>query len=341
MLTSPALAADYFHLGGSEVSRIGSEEQYSNTDGSMTTASVAPGESDDLFFYNSNVTIPANSTLITGPYPIAFNSMTFRSNAGTTQIDRGVAPQNPDVATFIGIGAGGITVDSGAGAVTIGGIAQRVVIGAVADFSITNNSSNDLRFDRVLDARTEYTTHTVTITGEGSGDTVFVEGIKANSSGRDLAITINTTGTGVVGFEGNNTYTGVTTVTAGKLIINGNASSADGSVSVSADATLGGNGTLGGDVTIANNGRLEFDLGTPSDSPDSMDLAASLTFAGDSVLTIASRGGTSVGKHTLITTSNGIFGIVPATLNLPDGWEAAVSIVGNDLVLDLTSVGTP
>ncbi|MEI8045463.1 MAG: autotransporter-associated beta strand repeat-containing protein, partial [Verrucomicrobiota bacterium] len=56
--------------------------------------------------------------------------------------------------------------------------------------------------------------------------------------------------------SGNNTYTGTTTVSLGTLLINGNQSSATGSVSVSNNATLGGSGTTGGAVLVASGGFL-------------------------------------------------------------------------------------
>ena len=346
LLASQAAAESYYNYG-LDGSRIDRAANYSHTDGSMDDATVNPGASDDLFFYNSTVGGSLNLTLRTGPYPLTFNSMTFRSYEGTTQIERSAAVEDA-TATVVSIGAGGITLESGAGAVTFGrsaasGFEQRVIVGAVADFTIANNSGNDLTFHRPLDGRSTNTTHTITVSGTGSGNIVFTEGVRANDAGRDLAMTINTGGTGVVRFEGTNNYTGPTTVAAGKLFIDSEAEDATGPVSVAGDATLGGSGTLGGDATIADNGRLEFELGTPPGSHQPMLLASlrSLTFSGSSALTITSQGGASVGKYRLLAAPGGIVGTAPATLSLPEGWEGSVSIAGNDLVLDLTSVGTP
>jgi hypothetical protein len=346
----PAIATDYFHLGISEKGRIDRAKDFSNTDGDTTPAATEPGAGDDLFFFNSALTAPSDLTLYTGPgregRSRSYNSMTFRANAGATQIDRSTLTDDPNP-TVLAIGAGGISLESAAGPVTFGGPVdgdnpQRVFVGAAADLKITNNSGNDLTFNRFFDARTERTTPTVTVTGSGSGNTVFVEGIRAfPRKGQDLAMTINTTGSGVVKFEGLINYTGATNVTSGKLFINGNATAATGPVGVSSDATLGGNGTVGGDVTIADDGCLEFPIGTPPASHDSLDLASSLTFSGASVLNIISQGGASVGKYTLVNASGGIFGNAPAAVKLPDGWAGQVSVAGENLVLDLTSVGTP
>jgi autotransporter-associated beta strand protein len=346
LLQSQVGAENYYNYG-LDGSRIDRADGYSNTDGSMDNATVNPGAGDDLIFYNSTVGGSLDVTLRTGPYPLTFNSMTFRSYGGTTQIERSAGIEDA-TATVVSIGAGGITLEPGAGAVTFGrsaasGFEQRVIVGAVADLAIANNSDNDLTFGRQVDGRSTNTMHTITVTGTGSGNIVFAEGVRGNDAGRDVALTVHTSGTGVVRLEGTNNYTGPTTVAAGKLFINAEADDAIGPVSVAGGATLGGSGTLGGDATIAENGRLEFDLGTSPGSHQPMLLASlrSLTFSGSSALTITSEGGASVGKYRLIAAPGGIIGTAPDTLSLPEGWEGAVSIVGNDLVLDLVSVGAP
>jgi hypothetical protein len=83
LLASQAAAESYYNYG-LDGSRIDRATNYSNTDGSMDGATVNPGASDDLFFYNSTVGGSLNLTLRTGPYPLTFNSMTFRSYEGTT-----------------------------------------------------------------------------------------------------------------------------------------------------------------------------------------------------------------------------------------------------------------
>lgn len=350
LIGGPAFAMDYFCLGLGEGARIDRADLYSNVDGDTSSASMEPGPGDDLFFYNSAVESPADLTLYTGPgregRMRAYNSMTFRANAGATHIDRSIQPDNDP--TVLCIGAGGILVEEGAGPVTFGRPAQdendqRVIVGATADLKITNNSGKDLTFYRVFDGRSENTTHTVTVAGSGSGNTVFIEGIKASRNGRNLAMTINTSGTGAVKFDGANSYTGPTSVAAGKLFINGDASEATGPVSVSAGAALGGSGTLGGDVSIAKNGRLEFDLGTEPKIHDALDLAEGcpLTFAGDAVLAITSTNGATVGKYPLLTAPGGILGTPPTTLHLPEGWQGSASIEGNTLILDLTAISNP
>ncbi len=161
------------------------------------------------------------------------------------------------------------------------------------------------------------------------------------TTNRPLSLT--KTGNGTWAFSGNNTYTGTTTVSAGKLFINGDQSASTGAVSVANNATLGGNGKLGGNVTIAAGGKLEFDISTYRASHNPLDLTSgkNLTFSGASTLTITSSGGAAPGVYTLVTGGNNISGVAPTTVNLPSGWVATVSVSGNSLLLHVTSTGGP
>lgn len=246
LLGSPTFAADYYHLGV-DGTRIGTAANYSNTNGDITAATVNPGSADNLIFFNSTAGAgPLDRRLELGAANLLFNSLTFGSNAGTTQIDRGASPGST-AGNILGLNSGGITVASGAGPVTFGRLAdsgnnQRVIVGVYQDLIVSNHSSNDLTFNREFDGRGT-AQRTVTVAGSGDGDTIFKQ-ILSYDAARDLAMTINkTSGSGVVRFNGVNNYTGATTVTAGTLLINGNISTSI--TTVAAGATLGGSGTIG------------------------------------------------------------------------------------------------
>lgn len=134
-----------------------------------------------------------------------------------------------------------------------------------------------------------------------------------------------------------NTYTGITTVSGGKLFINGSLSDSAVALNVSSGATLGGTGTVGRNVTIASGGKLEFSLSTVAASHNSLDVSAgrSFAFSGASELTITSSGGLAPGIYTLISGGNHITGLAPATVHMPAGWTATASISGSSLLLNV------
>ncbi len=205
-----------------------------------------------------------------------------------------------------------------------------------ASQTLSASGSGLLKFTSAMTANTLTTqSGALVLSGTGMGEiTQALPALPTNG--------LTKSGTGTWTLSGANTYTGPTSVTAGKLFINGDQASATGNVTLSANATLGGTGTIGGNMTIAANGRLEFNIGTSAVSHDKLDFATgrSLTFSGSSVLVITTTGGASTGTYTLLTAPGGITGVAPATLSLPSGWAASVSISGNDLLLNVTSAGT-
>ena len=85
---------------------------------------------------------------------------------------------------------------------------------------------------------------------------------------------------------GTNNYNGVTTVSAGRLLINGNQSTALGNVSVSSGATLGGTGTVGGATTISSGAFL-----APGASPGTLTFANTLGLNGTVTMEIDGTAG--------------------------------------------------
>jgi autotransporter-associated beta strand protein len=234
-----AFALNYYNYGN-DGSFLNVAAEYSNTDGSTVDATVNPNNaSNDLFFLNSTVESSGALTFYTGNSSIRFNSMTFRSNVGSIQLDRNTMASGTSAAILMR--GGGITMEAGAGPVTWGRADQRVALSAEADFTITNDSSSDLTFNRDVQSATNSTTFTITVAGSGSGNTIFHD-IRTNSNGREAAMTINTTGSGVVKYAGNMTYLGATTIDAGTLQVG------DGGTA----------GSLATGSAITNNGTLVF-----------------------------------------------------------------------------------
>ncbi|HSH17076.1 MAG TPA: autotransporter-associated beta strand repeat-containing protein, partial [Verrucomicrobiae bacterium] len=182
-------------------------------------------------------------------------------------------------------------------------------------------------------------TRTRTLGGNNTGDNAISGTIQNNNTGGNGLIALTKVDVGTWILSGDNTYTGITTVSGGKLLINGDQTNAVGNVSVAANAILGGTGVIGGNTTIAVDGCLEFNLSTAAGSHNPLDLVSgkSLAFSGASVLTITSSGGAAPGIYTLVTGGNNITGVAPATVNLPVNWTATVSISGNSLLLNVVS----
>lgn len=82
-------------------------------------------------------------------------------------------------------------------------------------------------------------------------------------------------GNGTLVLSGNNSYDGATTVSAGRLVVNGNISTS--STTVQAGATLGGSGTVGA-VTVQTDG-----IFAPGNSPGTLTLTGDLTLNSGSI----------------------------------------------------------
>jgi len=95
--------------------------------------------------------------------------------------------------------------------------------------------------------------------------------------------TLTKSGAGNLTLTGANTYSGITTISAGTLLINGDNSGATGSVSVGALGTLGGSGTIGGAVTVAGNLK-------PGNSPGTLTFNDALTLESTATLTLEITG---------------------------------------------------
>ena len=133
---------------------------------------------------------------------------------------------------------------------------------------------------------------TLTVNTAAGQSYTFGAGTAANSGllAGSLALMKSGTGTQVLG--GDNTYTGITTVSAGELRVNGNQSLATGNVTVAADATLSGSGTIGGATTI--NGRHN-----PGSSPGVQSFNSGLTYNAGAVVNWELTGNTATGRGTV------------------------------------------
>ena len=330
--------------------------------------------------YNANISVAAGSTLqvwstanqtlsgvISGAGGLAkaYAGTLTLSAANTYTGKTSLTPQTT-------AGAGTLSVSSfnsvvgGTASSSLG--APTTVANATIDFgSATAQGGATLKYtgagettDRVINFLFNGNGATKTLDASGSGLLKFTSNFTGSGSTNNF-IALTGTGNGEItgglpftfsslSKSGNGTWTlggtvvntGTTTVSAGKLFISGSISNVAAALDVSSGATLGGTGTIGRNVTIAAGGKLEFNLDTSAASHDHLDIGSgrSFAFSGASALTITSSGGAEPGIYTLVTGGNNISGSAPATLNLPAGWEATVSISGNSLLLNVTSTGS-
>jgi autotransporter-associated beta strand protein len=131
------------------------------------------------------------------------------------------------------------------------------------------------------------TARTLTLGGSNTGANT-IQGVIADNTGTETPI-VNLfkqdAGTWVL--SGNNTYTGLTTVSGGTLAVNG---SVAGAMSVASGATLQGNGTISGATTVSGNLK-------PGNSPGLLTFANSLTLDSTAVTTMEITGANSSGTR--------------------------------------------
>ena len=155
---------------------------------------------------------------------------------------------------------------------------------------------------------------TVTLS-PGSGESFTLGSVISNTGGN--VNSVNKTGAGTTILSQSNSYTGTTTVSNGKLVINGNISTSS-LTTVNSGGTLAGSGTLGnlsvlsggtlapgsgiddlgiiGDMTLADGSSSEFEINTSGDISDLVTASALLTFGG--ILNVTNIGGTLINGDT-------------------------------------------
>jgi outer membrane autotransporter protein len=111
-----------------------------------------------------------------------------------------------------------------------------------------------------------------TNTIDARGNTANFSGVFSNETARGNIVIADSVGGGSIIFSGSNTYTGLTTVQAGTLWLQGVMRTS--AITVASGATLRGAGTVVGDVVISNGGTL-----SPGNSPGALTVAGNVTMS--------------------------------------------------------------
>jgi fibronectin-binding autotransporter adhesin len=197
------------------------------------------------------------------------------------------------------LGTGNIVFTSAGG----GGTLRYTAASAGTDWSTRIvNSSTSIRLDTGTNA-------------------VVLAGVIDNSNVAGLV----KSGSGVLTLGGANTYTGVTTVSAGGLLVNGSLATTS-LATVASGARIGGTGSLTGGLTIASGGLFVFNPLDPT-----LDVSGAVTLDSTfSVLSLVNADGTAInwgsvadGTYTLIGTTTSSFANI---LNFGSGSAAPIGV---------------
>ena len=239
---------DYINGGVLEIAGAGTV----NAGTSSLNIAIA---TDALFRWNSSATQTMNN-LIYGGGGVTVNAGTLTLTGTNTYT--GLTTVSAGTLTL------GHASDTLAGAVTVSGgtlnVANPDTVGAVMLSSGTISGSG-----------------TLTGTSYSLTDSGTISAVLTGS------VPLTKTGAGTATLSNANTYSGATTVSNGKLLVNNTTGSGTGTgaVTVSSGGTLGGTGAIGGAVNVLTGGTL-----APGASVGTLTLGGALTLAGNALFEI-------------------------------------------------------
>lgn len=150
---------------------------------------------------------------------------------------------------------------------------------------------------------------TITWQVGGRNESSTFAGVIANNTGPSALTKV---GTGTLTLTGASTYTGATTVSAGRLQINGSSSATN--YTVQSGATLGGSGTITGNVTVQTGGALEHGISGAA----ALAITGNLTLP-SGVIVRPAAGAAAAGTYAVLTYSGTLTGTPTFTWEAPAG----------------------
>jgi fibronectin-binding autotransporter adhesin len=237
----------------------------------------------------------ATGDLTFAPLPVNISGTTVTfANGGTVANPLLISTGSAQVATtflgsttFSGTVAVGGAVDLSAvaggtaaftGVISGGGAVAKSGLGTVTLTAANTYAGNTAVNLGVLELGSGGALSTSSAIALSSGATLRVNRADSVTQGTDFSTAAITgaggftqAGAGTTTLNAANSYAGTTLVNAGKLLINGDQSSATGAVTVAAGATLGGSGTVGGNTTITG-------IHSPGNSPGIQTFNGNLTY---------------------------------------------------------------
>ena len=243
-----------------------------------------------------------------------------------------VAATNFNWGPFGGFAAkdGALTVTANGGAGLTWGLGSFMGSGSdpLVFGSTTANNQVTLTNDINLNTTDAYSRVIYVEKGTG-GDSAKLTGVLSPGTG---PTGMEKQGTGTLILTGNNTYTGITTVSAGKLLINGDQSVATGAMTVASGATIGGSGIIGAATTVTSGAFLR--PGATETGTGLLTFNSSVTLAAGSTVTMQINGAAARGTdYSAINVYGGQFG--QASVGVSSLFLNITTLLGDGATLQL------
>lgn len=266
----------------------------------------------------------------------ANGSTTFATNESTALtvgmvLDSSVAGVVLPLATGIAAGTKITAIDHTAGLITVD-------TPSTAQSAVANANAAGV-FDRTL-----------TLAGSNTGDNIIAASLSNAANGGKLSISKTGAGTWMMNALTND-YSGETTVSAGKLSINGTLTNS--AVTVAAAATLGGNATLNQSLIVAGNIAPGNSVGTINTAnatisgnyvceiggatADTINVTGNLDLTGSSLLVSSLPAGVTSPSYVIATYTGSLTGTFVNVTGLP----ATYSVVYDATLKQIRLEGTP